>query len=161
MKKLILAITIILSPLFYSAAFGCSCPTIGVTPEQEKISRLNDFNSAVAVFSGEVIELEENRVKFKVDRIWKGESVDEIVMTIQLKKDDGSYVRTSCDYYYELGEKLLIYAYGTVNKLTTYQCTRTTSFKNVERAEQEIKGLNEIKLPDTRNIKKRSKSKNK
>jgi hypothetical protein len=150
MKKLILALTIILSPLFYSSAFGCSCPTIGTTLEHEKAARLKDFNSAAAIFTGEVVELEENKVKFKVEKIWKGESVDEIVMVIQLKKDDGRYVRTSCDYYYELGEKLLVYAYGTNEELTTYQCTRTTPFKNTERLEQEIKGLNEIKLPESR-----------
>ncbi len=151
MKKIFLAMTMLLSPLFYSTAVGCICPTVGTTTQQEK--RLKDFNSAVAVFSGEVIELEENRVKFKVDKLWKGQLVDEIIMVIQLKKDDGGYVRTSCDYYYEIGEKLLIYAYGTKNELTTYQCTRTTSFKNAERAEQEIKGLNEIKLPNLRNDK--------
>ncbi len=81
--------------------------------------------------------------------------VDEIVMVIQLKKDNGIYVRTSCDYYYELGEKLLIYAYGTPEELTTYQCTRTNPFKNTELVEQEIKGLDEIKLPEIR--KKKSK----
>ena len=111
--------TILLSPLFYNNALGCSCPTIGTTAQQEKNSRLKDFNSAVAVFSGEVIELQENKVKFKVDKIWKGELVDEIVMVIQLKKDDGRYVRTSCDYYYEIGEKLLIYAYGTKMRISS------------------------------------------
>jgi len=155
MKKILLAITIILSPLFYSSAFGCSCPTIGTTAEQEKAARLKDFKSAVAIFTGEVIELEENKVKFKVEKFWKGELIDEIVMVIQRKKDDGRYVRTSCDYYYELGEKLLVYAYGTAEELTTYQCTRTTPFKRVEILEQEINGLDEIKLSEIR--KKKSK----
>ncbi|MDQ3713618.1 MAG: hypothetical protein M3388_15535 [Acidobacteriota bacterium] len=161
MKKLILAVTIILSPLFYNTALGCSCPTIGATSEQIRAARLEDFNSAVAIFSGEVVELEENKVKFKVEKIWKGDLDDEIVMVIQLKKDNGKYVRTSCDYYYELGEKYLVYAYGTSDELTTYQCTRTTTFKNVELVEQEIKGLNEIRLPDVRNIKPTGKSKDK
>lgn len=150
MKKIFLAVTIILSPLFYSNAFGCGCPTIGVTPEQDKAARLKDFESAAAIFTGEVVEVEENKVKFKVEKIWKGQSVDEIVMVIQLKKDDGRYVRTSCDYYYELGEKYLVYAYDTKGELTTYQCTRTTSFKHTEIVEQEIKRLDEIKLPEIR-----------
>ncbi len=150
MKKILLALTIILSPLFYSSAFGCSCPTIGTTLEHEKAARLKDFNSAAAIFTGEVVELEENKVKFKVEKIWKGESVDEIVMVIQLKKDDGRYVRTSCDYYYELGKKYLVYAYDIKSELTTYSCTRTISFKHTEIVKQEIKGLDEIKLPETR-----------
>lgn len=145
MKKLFLAVIIILSPLFYSDAFGCSCPTVGMTAEQDDAGRLKDFNSAAAVFTGEVVELEENKVKFKVERIWKGESVDEIVMIIRLKKDDGRYVRTSCDYYYELGKKYLVFAFDTKGELTTYQCTRTTSFRHTQIVEREIKGLDEIK----------------
>jgi hypothetical protein len=155
MKKILLAVTIILSPLFYNNAFGCVCPTIGASSEQEKASRLKDFKSAAAIFTGEVIELEENKVKFKVEKIWKGESVDEIIMVIQLKKDDGRYVRTSCDYYYELGKKYLVYAYDNQGELTTYQCTRTIAFKHIEIVEQEIKGLDEIKLPEIRNTKSR------
>lgn len=150
MKKIFLTVTIILLPLFYSNAFGCNCPTIGGTSEQIKASRFKDFEKAAAIFTGEVIELEGNKVKFKVEKIWKGEVVDEIVIVIRLKKDDGRYVRTSCDYYYELGEKYLVYAYGTAEELTTYQCSRTTRFKNTELVEQEIKGLNEIKSPEIR-----------
>ena len=155
-KNLILTVTIILSPLFYNTAFGCSCPTVGTmnpTFGQIESARLKDFESAVAIFSGEVIELEPNKATFKVEKIWKGDLIDEIVMVIQLKKDNGIYVRTSCDYHYVLGEKYLVYAYGTSDELTTYQCTRTTSFKNMERFEEEMKGLNEIRLPDVRNIK--------
>jgi len=164
MKKLILVATIVLSPLFYNIALGCSCPTVGTmnpTFGQIESARLKDFDSAVAVFSGEVIELEENKAKFKVDKIWKGDLVDEIVMVIQLKKDNGIYVRTSCDYHYELGEKYLVYAYGTSDELNAHGCTRTTGFKNVERFEEEMHGLNEIKLPEMRNVKPTAKSKNK
>jgi len=150
MKKSLLAITLILSPLLYGNAFGCSCPTIGTTPEQAKVERLKDFERAATIFTGEVVELEENRVKFKVERIWKGELVDEIVMVIQFKNDDGRYIRTSCDNHYKLGEKLLVYAYGTAEELTTYQCSRTTRFKNTQRLEEEIKGLDEIKSLELR-----------
>lgn len=153
MKKTLLALTIILSPLFISNVLGCTCPTIGGTSEQLKAVRLNDFNKAVAVFSGEVMELDENKVKFKVEKIWKGELVDEIEMIIRFKDIDGNYVRTSCDYHYKFGEKFLVYAYEKDDELTTYQCSRTTPFKNSKNVEQEIKGLNEIKLPDVRNAK--------
>ena len=153
MKKVILAVAIIFSPLLYSTAFACVCPTIGGTSEQLKAARLEDFKSAATVFTGEVIELEENKVKLKVEKIWKGKSVDEIVMVIQLKRDEGSFVRTSCDYHYELGNKYLIYAYDNRGDLTTYQCSRTTSFKHTEIVEQKVKGLGEIKSPELRNIK--------
>ncbi len=163
MKKLIIAVTIILSPLFYNIALGCSCPTIVINPTREQIksARLRDFDRAVTVFSGEVIELEPNKAKFKVKEIWKGDLVDEIVMVIHLKKDNGVYVRTSCDYHYKLGEKYLVYAYGTGDELNAHGCTRTTGFKNAERFEEEMKGLNEIKLPDMRNVKPTAKIQNK
>jgi hypothetical protein len=150
MRKILFAIAIILSPLFYSSAFGCSCPTIGATSEQLKGARLKDVERAVAVFSGEVIELEENKVKFKVDKIWKGDSVDEITMTIQQGKYNGKSVRTSCDYHFELGEKYLVYAYQINDELNTGACSRTTPLKQVERVEEEMKRLDEIKLPEIR-----------
>jgi hypothetical protein len=52
-----------------------------------------------------------------------------------------------------LGEKYLLYAYETYDELTTYQCSRTTSFKHNNRVEEEMEGLNEIRLPDLRNVK--------
>jgi hypothetical protein len=153
MKNILLAITIILSPLFYGIAFGCNCPTIGGTSEQLKAARLEDFERAAAIFTGEVIVLEENLVKFKVEKIWKGDSVDEISMTIRQGRYNGKAVRTSCDYHFKLGEKYLVYAYFINDELNTGACSRTTPLKQVERAEEEMKGLVEIKLPEIRGIK--------
>jgi hypothetical protein len=150
MKKILLGLAIFLSPLLCNSACACVCIDLELTPEQEKAARLKDFKSAAAIFTGEVIELETNKVKFKVEKIWKGKSVDEITMVILLKQDNGRFVPTSCDYYYELGKKYLVYAYDTKGELTTYSCTRTISFKHAEIVEQEIKGLDEIKLPEIR-----------
>ena len=156
MKKLVWTVVLVLSPMFYTAAFACICPTIGQTSEEIKDTRLKDFKSAAAVFSGEVIELEQNKVKFKVEKIWKGDSVDEITMVIQLGKYNGKSVSTSCDYYFEMGKKYLIYAYQDNGELSTYACSRTTPLSQVERAEQEMKGLDEIKLPEIRKTKSES-----
>jgi hypothetical protein len=149
MKRLALAVAIILSPLFYSAALGCGCTSLpDPTPEEIRTARLKAFNSAAAVFSGKVIELEDNKVRFKVEKIWKGDSVDEITMVIQEKGEHGKYVMTSCDYSYKLGEKYLVYADGAPDELRAHACSRTALLQN---ADQEIRGLDEIRQPEIRN----------
>jgi hypothetical protein len=151
MKRFILAVAIILSPLLYNNSLGCGCPSLSnPTLEEIRAARFKAFDSATIVFSGKVIELEPNKVKFQVEKIWKGDSVDEIVMVIQEKKDNGNYVMTSCDYRFKSGEEYLVYAYGAPNELRTHACSRTTLLKN---AEQEMKGLDEIELPEVRDIK--------
>jgi hypothetical protein len=149
MKRLVVAIAILLSPLLYDTSLGCSCTyQPNPTPEEIKAERLKAFNRASAVFSGKVIELEENKVKFRVEKIWKGEPVDEITMVIQDKDEKGKYVMSSCDYRYKFGEKYLVYAYGSPDELITYVCTRTALLKN---ADQEMRGLDEIRQPEIRN----------
>jgi hypothetical protein len=149
MRKVALAATIILSPLFYNTALGCACNyQPNPTAEEIRVARLKAFDSAVAVFSGKVIELDENKVKFKVEKIWKGASADEITMVIQEGEDNGEYVMTSCDYSYKLGEKYLVYADSTHDELRTSVCSRTVLLRN---ADQEMRGLDEIRIPEIRN----------
>lgn len=154
MKKFIWTVVLVLSPVFLNAAFACGCPTVGgQTSEEIQKSRLNVFERTAAIFIGEVIELEQNKVKFKVEKIWKGDSVDEITMSIQQGKHNGKSVSTSCDYRFEMGERYLVYAIYINDELNTGACSRTTSLKQVERAEEEIRGLNEIRLPEIRKTK--------
>lgn len=145
MKKIILAAAILISPLFINTVYACSCVQISGSPEHERASRLADFKNAAAVFTGEVVELAENKVVLKVEKLWKGDTADEITMVTQVKqKSDGRYVRTSCDYNFELGKKYLVFAYEREGDLTTFQCTRTTSFEHREIVEEETLRLDEI-----------------
>jgi hypothetical protein len=61
---------------------------------------------AVAVFSGEVIQLDDFSVKFKVERIWKGDAAENIVMrTGAGTGENGGLIVSTCAYPFTLGEK--------------------------------------------------------
>ena len=61
---------------------------------------------AVAVFSGEVTQLDDFSVKFKVERIWKGHAAENIVMrTGAGKGENGGLIVSTCAYRFTLGEK--------------------------------------------------------
>ena len=135
-------------------ALGCGCVSLPgeVTPEQARAKLVRDFNEAFTVFTGEVVELDTFKVKFKVDKIWKGGFGDEIVMrTGAVVNGDGTYNSSSCDYSFKRDEKYLVYAYGdTAAEMQARACTRT---RESGRAEQEIKDLDEVWPHEKRNRK--------
>jgi hypothetical protein len=81
-------------------------------------------------------------VKFKVNRIWKGQESEEIKMLTGTKDNgDGTFTSSSCDYSFSKGQKNLVYAYGPPEELKTHACCRTVLLKY---AEEEMRGLDEI-----------------
>lgn len=143
LRKLgILSVLIFLS-LSFDEAFGCVCVLDpNPTPEKIKAERLNAFEKAAVVFTGEVVSLDLLTVKFKVDKIWKGHEAEEITMLTGAKDNgDGTFTSSSCDYGFSKGQKYLVYAYGPPEELKTHACSRTAMLKH---AEEEMKGLDEI-----------------
>lgn len=136
------------------AAYGCVCvtPPEKPTPEEERASLVWHINTAFAVFTGEVVELDTNKVKFRVDKIWKGSFGDEIVMeTGAIDMGGGVLTSSSCAYWFKRGEKYLVFAYGdTAAEMQAYSCTRTS---HLARAGQEIKNLDEVSPHEKRNRK--------
>jgi hypothetical protein len=109
-KYLLVSLALLL--LSYDAAFACRC--LRVKPSR-------DLSRFVAVFAGTVTDegdYRSRRAKFRVERIWKGERVDEIVI------HGGN---SSCDWYFKKGESYLVYAYSSpeTHTYTTHKCTRT------------------------------------
>ncbi|HEV2881973.1 MAG TPA: hypothetical protein VGX24_11900 [Pyrinomonadaceae bacterium] len=147
---------------FSETAHGCVCALSSekLSPEKARAALVTDFNGAAAVFSGKVVEADKFKLKFKVNKVWKGEVGKEFVMSTGAKEyEDGSYSTSSCDYSFERGEEYLVYAYpvdpdthpGSTD-LQARQCTRTRLAKQ---AKQEMKELDEITVqPDssTRNL---------
>lgn len=87
-------------------------------PNQYMESRKKDL--------GRDFEYETKVVKFQVERWWKGEATDEIILaTSETKNSDGTGSRSSCDYYFKEGETYLVYAYGKGSELRTHACART------------------------------------
>jgi hypothetical protein len=150
MKRVLLAIVLIGLPMFANSAVGCLCSiTPNQTPEQIKEERLKAYKNADAVFSGRVIEINRWEAKFKVEKIWKGDSIDEIKMLMHGKNQKGEYVTSSCDFTFRFDESYLVYAYKTTDGLKTHACSRSSLLRY---AEQEMKGLDEIKLPVIKNV---------
>ncbi len=133
-KSLLIILSVTLLLLFQTDAFACRCGK----PTVEK-----SFEKATVIFSGEVIKLDEFRATLKVKKVWKGIPKEEIIMlTGTTKTPEGYYKSSSCDYGYVLGEKYLIYAFGSEDELKTDDCSRS---KSLEYAEEDIKELEKLK----------------
>jgi hypothetical protein len=129
--------------LSFDVAFGCVCFLAeNPTPESVRAARQKEFGKATVVFSGEVIKSDKFKAEFKVDKIWKGDSINRVLMLTGIKENgDGTQTSSSCDFSFKLGEKYLIYAYGELDELKTHECSRSSLLKN---AVEEIEGLEKI-----------------
>ena len=96
-------------------AIACSCIRPGA-PNEELVK-------STAVFSGQVLSVNRDflgygyKVKFDVEKIWKGVSGKTIVVSTGLGGGD-------CGFGFEEGKKYIVYAYGE-NSLNAGICSRT------------------------------------
>jgi hypothetical protein len=138
-----------------SPAEACVCaetpPPPDLTPEtmaawgcenaRRRISY--EFDRAIAVFSGEVILDEQVRVRFKHDRVWKGTLPPEFFMKTGVKRlPDGSLVLNSCDFFMRVGQKYLIFAFGSsVETMGASACTYSELFEHADRTIEVLDAL--------------------
>lgn len=153
MKRIVVASFVVLFlSLAADVAQGCVCFGLPEkpTPEQARARLVKDYNEAFAVFSGEVVALDTFKVKFKVEKLWKGDFGDEITMSTGAQENgDGTYTFSSCDFNFKRGEKYLVYAYGaSAGEMRAHACTRT---RQMTYAEQEAKDLDEVWPPKRTN----------
>ncbi len=129
MKKAVYISLALVLFVFASAekAFACSC---AASLESEKKQIQAGFTNSVAIFSGKVVEVKESPadeskfiVKLKVAQSWKGESKREIFITTAEES-------SMCGYFFQIGEKYLVYANGLKNDLFVENCSRTAVFSN-------------------------------
>jgi len=145
MKKLVLAMIIIGTVLMLneSEAQACSCDLpLGNLTLKELVKKAH--KQSRAVFVGKVIEILRAparymvTVKFRVENSWKGPLAKEI--TLSTGRGGGD-----CGYQFEVGERYLVYAYGSdETTLATNICQRTSVATVVI---EEIKLLGKGKLP--------------
>lgn len=129
--------TVIKAPL----TFACSC-TMPRAPSEE-------LKKATAVFSGMVTDIDRNltgygyKVKFDVEKIWKGISDKTVVVSTGMGGGD-------CGYGFKEGEKYFVYAYGDISSLSASICSRN---RLLSAAGDELSALGEGKIqfsqPDT------------
>jgi hypothetical protein len=95
------------------------------------------LEKSVAVFSGEVLEIRNSlnllQARFRVERSWKGVEAEEVWVST-----DGSVESP----HYRAGEKYLVFATLSNDRLFTGSCSRT---KKLEYAERDLQQLGEGK----------------
>jgi hypothetical protein len=109
-------------------AMACGCQQSG--SPREELKRVD------AVFSGEVINVNWEKIEFKVEKIWKGPRTKRISVKHRDELSD-------CTYVFVVGKKYLVYAFGK-EVLATHICTRT---KELDKASDDLKELGEGKEP--------------
>lgn len=121
-------------------SFACSCILDEETPAEIQIKKA--YESAAAVFSGEVVEITKEpddfnvRVKLKLEKSWKSDLSEEVIIRTGI--NDGL-----CGYKFEIGKKYLVYASGENENLRTDICRRTASLSK----NSDIVVLDKIKKP--------------
>ena len=142
--KTSLIILILISISTVQPIRGCVCeeePT-NITDRQLRKALSKELSVSTVVFSGQVIQANRLEVKFKIERRWKGDLTDEVILLTGTKKiNEQTYSSSSCDYHFKLGEKYLVYAIGKMNELITHACSRT---KLLEQAQREVKILKTV-----------------
>jgi hypothetical protein len=121
-------------------ALACRCP---------KTAASADLSQFAAVFTGRVVESKRlptgERVKFRVERVWKGRITSEVILLLRRASDPG--VISSCDIGFQKGESYLVYALMSRDggTLTTSKCTRT---RKVAEAKEDFAALGEGQPPN-------------
>jgi len=122
----------------YDTTFACRCPRGKPSP---------DLSRFEAVFVGKVVDEGDfgsspRKVKFRVERFWKGEITGEVVMHA---------INNSCDWYFKKDESYLVYAYTSADgrALRTHKCTRT---RRLTDAADDLKVLGEGQVPSSQRV---------
>jgi hypothetical protein len=116
---------------FPSVSYACKCA--GPPSIEKELERSN------AVFSGKVIDIDNNRnnqkILFEVEEAWKGVSKTQIILTDE---------QSSCSLNFSEGKSYLVYAYDFQGDLTTNICDRT---KELSSAKDDLEYLGEGTSP--------------
>jgi hypothetical protein len=114
--------------LSQSNSFACHCSLPKPKSLKREVEKAR--KESRSVFSGRVLEISHDpqnfyrTVKFKVEKSWKGTLPEETTVVTGLGGGD-------CGYRFEVGEKYLVYAYGSnENKLETNICQRTAKLSD-------------------------------
>jgi hypothetical protein len=143
MKLLLFVVMIFFLPLATRAA-DCVCIK-QPHPSEEKVKadRRQVYDKATAVFAGKVVALDAYSVTFRLEKRWKGDALNEVVLsTGAVPGHDGTPLPEECGYQFHLGEEYLVYAFGVAKNMKAYVCSTLLS----EKAAEEEKGLDKIKL---------------
>jgi hypothetical protein len=106
---------------------------------RKKIEQLVNFSDFV--FSGMLVEENDDQLTFKVENSWKGDAKDKITFSKFHKvKSNGEreYFIDSCNKIFEVGKNYLVYADVTLNGLEVSKCGRSDFLTNAQRDVDEL-----------------------
>ena len=115
---------------------GCRCAYVQ-KPAPEFVAEQR--SKALAVFSGEVLATDFEKVRFKIQKIWKGEIKDELQMSTGGKKinDELFELPSSCNYNFQKGEKYLVFAFGdSFDEMKATKCNLTNKLDKAKETEK-------------------------
>jgi hypothetical protein len=145
--KLLLFVVLLFSPLSVTRGADCVCVK-EPHPSEEKVKadRKQVYEKASAVFAGKVVALDAYTVTFRLDKQWKGDSLNEVSLsTGAVFGYDGTPLPEECSSQFHLGEEYLVYAFGAAQKMKAYVCSTLLS----RNAAEEEEGLDKIKPHET------------
>jgi hypothetical protein len=132
MKNFILPLVSLLFLLLCSeSATACWCRREVLDTEKKfRAAVARELRQSAVVFSGEAVERNASGLRFRVERVWKGQATDEIVfspgMDAGYSSDDGrEFFIDSCALLFEVGKKYLVYADRVGGELFVSKCSRT------------------------------------
>ncbi len=139
-----LTLLVLITGVEGALASKCSRPPID-TEERFKATVAASLKGDDAIFSGEIIEMNKLTVKFKVEKVWKGDFKGELTMitgTVMIK--EGVDLSDPEDYDFELGKKYLVFAHGPIDKLKATTCSWTGVLSELERFVKELDRMKRI-----------------
>ena len=90
------------------------------------------------MFVGEIMEQTRSRLRVKVEKVWKGDVGDQIILITHNWNDGDAGSLDSCAYPFEVGTKYLIYADKVRDELVASKCSRTRPANEAERDLNEL-----------------------
>jgi len=118
-------------------------------PSEEKVKaeRRQAFDKATAVFVGKVVAIDGYKVRFGLEKRWKGNpaSSEVVLSTGAARGYDGTALPKECSYQFHLGEEYLVYAFGPADKIEADVCLTAP----IKTAASEENGLDQIKPHET------------
>lgn len=141
--KLLLFVALVFSLSLEPRVASCVCvKDPHPSAEKVKADRKQAYDQARAVFAGKVVALDGFTVKLRLKKRWKGDVVDEVILsTGAVPGPDGTPIPEECSYHFRLGEEYVVYAQGAAEKMKAYLC----SVFPIKGAAEEELGLDELK----------------
>jgi hypothetical protein len=141
--KFSILFSLVLIIVLFSAqrSWACTC-SFPPTDTEEQLRKQVEYSLGqdAAIFIGKVIEKDARRIKFKVERVWKGEIKNEATLTTGAQMlEGGRHAVSTCVHTgFVQGKRYLIFASSSDGELRASKCSWT---RPINEAGRFVRGL--------------------